>query len=204
MSHSLANAPVSPSDALASDLAFLGTLPPDHFSAFCQAARSLLRNPSDTAMFRKAAKQLGTDVSTVSSSVHALARVLADAAVTGRSAGEILDGIDAPLPEASRDALAAFYDEALPSLRDELSRGLEVPRYRGLEWRLQVQLAGRYAPRHPIKPSFLMRLSTRSGGTDKEQLLQADMPNMRRLATELEAALAEEKSSHSRRLARRL
>jgi hypothetical protein len=34
--------------------------------------------------------------------------------------------------------------------------------------------------------------------------MQADLPNLRRLASELEEALKEDKSSHSRRIARRL
>ncbi len=93
----------------------------------------------------------------------------------------------------------------LALLAQELRTGLALPEYRGVEWRLQVQLGGRYVARKAPQASFLLRLHT-SGGPDgtAEHLMQADLPNLRRLASELEVALKEDKSSHSRRIARRL
>ena len=87
----------------------------------------------------------------------------------------------------------------------ELREGLNLPRYASLDWRLQVQLGARYAPQRPPQPNFLLRLHTDGGSSGRaEHLLQADLTNMRRLTSELECALREDKSSHSRRIARRL
>ena len=91
-----------------------------------------------------------------------------------------------------------------PCLVKELRCGLALPEYRGVDWRLQVQLGGRYVARRAPQPSFLLRLHTNGGAGPSEHLLRADLPNMRRLASELECALREDKSSHSRRIARRL
>ena len=69
-----------------------------------------------------------------------------------------------------------------------------------------MQLGGRYVARKSPTTNFLLRLRTREGedGAVAEHLVQADLPNMRRLASELESALREDKSSHSRRIARRI
>ena len=72
----------------------------------------------------------------------------------------------------------------------------------------QVRTAGRHTAPREIAPSFLMRLNLGEGGGEgapqTSHMLQADFANMRHLASELGTALAEERSAHSRRLARRL
>ena len=202
--HNLAAAPTT----LSTDLAFIASLSSsDHLSAFCNAARELLAGKENTAMFAKAGKALGVDATTVSNSVHALCHVFVSAATAGRAAADVLHGLDdVPLPAESRQALIDFYSDVAPELEKELRRGLDLPRYRALEWRLQVKIAGRYAPRQAPQPSVLMRLHTAGGahGAASEHLLQADLTTMRRLTSELETALAEDKSTHSRRVGRRL
>ena len=80
--------------------------------------------------------------------MHALCHVFVSAATAGRAAADVLHGLDdVPLPAESRQALIDFYSDVAPELEKELRRGLDVPRYRALEWRLQVRMAGRYAPR---------------------------------------------------------
>ena len=87
-----------------------------------------------------------------------------------------------------------------------MSRGLKLPELRSVEWRLQARLGGRFEEANaPPEPEFLLRLLTGGGdqGEGTETMLTADPTMMRRLTSELEAALAEEKSTHSRRIARR-
>jgi len=190
---------------LASDLALIASLSPDHLSTFCGVARALLRTPEDPATFRKAAKGLGVEVSIVEDGARALCYLMVSAATAGRPAEHLLQGIELELPTESSEALISFYKEVVPELERELRTELALPRYKSLEWRLQVQLGGRFAPRQAPQASFLLKLHT-SGGADgpNEHLFKADLPNMRRLASELEAALREDRSSHSRRIARRL
>ena len=162
-------------------------------------------------MLKKAAKALSADVATVSRAVRALCYVLVDAATAGRPAEEVLQGVDEllELPAGSRESLAQFYSDVAAELEQETRKSLDLPRYRGLEWRLQVTLAGRYAPRQTPQPSFLLRLHTSAGGEanasrPEQHLLQADLATLRRITSELSEALAEDKSKHSRRIARRL
>lgn len=202
-SHALA----APPTTLSSDLAFVAKLSTEHLSAFCAAARELLRKPDDTAMFSKAAKMLGVDTASVASAVRALCHVFVNAATAGRAAEDVLHGFDdIVMPAESLQTLQTFYTEVAAELEQELRMGLDMPRYRGLEWRLQAKLAGRYTPRQAPQPSFLLRMHTAGGthGAASETLLHSDLTSLRRLTSELEAALAEDKSTHSRRIGRRI
>ena len=145
------------------------------------------------------------DMAAVCTSARALTCLLADAALAGLPADALLDGIEIGLPVTSREALLTFFEEEQMALREELSSSITLPSYCGLEWRLQVQLGGKYTLLQSPKPSFLVQLCTWHGpAANTEHVLQADVSILRRLASELEAALAEEKSTHSRRLGRRL
>ena len=203
LSHGVTALPPS----LSADLAFLAGLSADQFGAFCAAARELLRKPDDTSMFPKAARSLGVDVEQVESSIRALCFVLISGATSGRGADNLLTGVsDFALPDSHKESLATFYKDVGTELEQELRKGFEMPRYRGLDWRLQVRVAGRYTPRQAPQPSFLLRVHTSDAGGagQKQHLIQADLTNLRRMTSELEAALAEDKSTHSRRIARRL
>ena len=190
---------------LAADLALVKSLPAEHVTAFCGVARQLLRAPEDPAVFRKAAKGLGVDPDAVAAAVRALCYLMVSAAHASRPAEDLLQGLALELPEETSAAIISFYQAEAPEMEMELRTGLALPEYRGLEWRLQVELGGRYRSRKAPEASFLLRLHT-SGGPEgtAEHLMQADLPNLRRLASELEEALKEDKSSHSRRIARRL
>ena len=78
-----------------------------------------------------------------------------------------------------------------------------------VEWRLQVCVGGRHVAAAPPKPSLLLRVHTADGGATGPDaaaaattghVLQADFANLRRMASELEAALVEDRSTHSRRM----
>ena len=218
--------------SLSADLAFACSLPPEHFAAFCAAGREVLLQGSedglakieDMPMIRKAAKTIGADVAAVGACVRALSHVLVSGATLGRAADELLHGLDVELPAASQQSLVAFYEDVAAELERETRRGLALPRYRGIEWRLQVTLGGRHVPRQAPHPNVLLRLHTSSTSTTsatstttststsasalepppQQHLVTADLTTLRRLASELDGALSEDKSSHSRRIARRL
>ena len=165
-------------------------------------------------MLKKAAKALGADIVIVTNAVRALCHVLVSAATTGRPAEDLLCSVDGvELPAASRQSLESFYADVSAELEQETRKTLGLPSYRGLEWRLQVTLGGRYAPQQAPQPSFLLRLHTSAGeagaeasGVERRQehVIQADVTSLRRLTSELSEALAEDTSKHSRRIGRRL
>ena len=174
-------------------------------------------------------------------------------------AEQVLDGVELQLQPEALAALQSFYDEAAAELAQVSRRGPDLPAYHSLEWRLQVQLAGRHVLAGELQPSYLLRLHTEAargcGAPRAEHLLQArsphrrprpslaprtspsrirprppsrapcrapcrapsqhrgaprpwrpqaDFANLRHLATELDDALREETSTHSRRIARRV
>jgi hypothetical protein len=153
-------------------------------------------------------------------------------------AEQVLDGIELQLQPDALAALQSFYTEAAADLAQVSSRGPDLPAYHSLEWRLQVQVAGRHVVAGDLQPSTCCRrvspsLRPRPPHAPHDPVLcspshalarprspphalpapssalrplrpQADFANLRHLATELDAALREETSTHSRRIARRL
>ena len=125
----------------------------------------------------QAAKQLGVEREAVEEGVQALCYVLLRAASHGTPAEQLLDGVELELQPDALAALHAFYEEAAPSLAQIQSRGPALPSYHSLEWRLQVQIAGRHAVAGEVQPSYLLRLHTEDargfGAPQAEHLLQA-------------------------------
>uniref|UniRef100_A0A7S0ND34 COMM domain-containing protein n=1 Tax=Phaeocystis antarctica TaxID=33657 RepID=A0A7S0ND34_9EUKA len=197
-----------PSTALNEHLQFLSSLPAEYIAEFCKAALALLQQKAQGKMFSNAAKQLGIEREAVEQGVQALCYVLLRAASTRTPAEQVLDGIELQLQPDALAALQSFYTEAVADLAQVSSRGPDLPAYHSLEWRLQVQVAGRHVVAGDLQPSYLLRLHTEDprgfGAPRAEHLLQADFANLRHLATELDAALREETSTHSRRIARRV
>ena len=75
-----------------------------------------------------------------------------------------------------------------------------LPHYEDLNWRLDIQIASRTL-RSQVNPIFLIELETLDPDS-KKQLLQTDYVNLKRLSTEIEAALREAKGGHCRRIMR--
>lgn len=250
----------------------LSDLPAEYISEFCKAAMQVLQQQAPGKMFANAAKQLGVERSAVEHSVQALCYVLVRAASVSAPAEQILDGIDLTLQSEALETLKTFYESVAAQLAEVANRGVQLPAYHSLEWRLQVQVGGRHAVAGELKPSFLLRLHTEQGTItgdaeasrtehvlqawrrraslatgpchapdpvalahaprprpfssapspaparippraastpphshrpDPDRRRQADFANLRHLTTELDAALREESSTHSRRIARR-
>ena len=98
-------------------------------------------------------------------------------------AEQVLDGIELQLQPDALAALQSFYTEAAADLAQVSSRGPDLPAYHSLEWRLQVQVAGRHVVAGDLQPSYLLRLHTEDpkgfGAPRAEHLLQACSPPLR-------------------------
>ena len=143
----------------------------------CLSSRSHGQGGSGHRLSMQAAKQLGVEREAVEEGVQALCYVLLRAASHGTPAEQLLDGVELELQPDALAALHAFYEEAAPSLAQIQSRGPALPSYHSLEWRLQVQIAGRHAVAGEVQPSYLLRLHTEDargfGAPQAEHLLQA-------------------------------
>ena len=167
----------------------LSDLPAEYISEFCKAAMQVLQQQAPGKMFANAAKQLGVERSAVEHSVQALCYVLVRAASVSAPADQVLDGIDLTLQPEALETLRSFYESAATQLAEVANRGVQLPAYHSLEWRLQVQVGGRHSVAGELKPSFLLRLHTEQGSgtgdaeaTRTEHMLQVRIRRAR-LAT---------------------
>lgn len=109
-----------------------------------------------------------------------------------------------------QSVLSKFYESKQKDIQEVLSR-LEIkePHYHDLEWRFEVVVSSR-ALLEQVTPLVTMDLQLKTenkenGDTDiKHVLLQTDPTNLVHLTEELEKALNESRSRHSRKIQRAL
>jgi len=90
--------------------------------------------------------------------------------------------------------------EEIRKIASEIS--VEIPAYKNLEWRLDIEIASR-SLRRQVNPTYLFKLETENGkGESEVQFLQTDVINLKHLVSELENALNESRSGYVRRISR--
>ena len=173
---------------------------------FCKIALQLIKagGAKNTNMFLGAAQKLKVTKEEIQSCVEGLVHLFTESAKHKLSETDFLDSLlFMELDEEVKTKLKEHYVENLNDIRTLLSDlSFELPHYQNLSWRLDIQIASR-TQHQQFKPEFLLELTT-VDGQDKthKQLLQADYVNMKRLCTELESALKEAQSGHTRRVVR--
>jgi hypothetical protein len=80
---------------------------------------------------------------------------------------------------------------------------MSLPQYQHLDWRIDVEI-GRRSVAQDAEPKFMLRLDTSDPSSDEVRSvhMQADLVSMKHILTQLEAALAEERSVHAKRFQR--
>ena len=188
------------------DLSFIERLPMGVLDEFCKIALQLIKagGAKNTNMFLGAAQKLKVTKEEIQSCVEGLVHLFTESAKHKLSETDFLDSLlFLELDEEVKARLKDHYVENLNDIRTLLSDlSFELPHYQNLAWRLDIQIASR-TQHQQFKPEFLLELTT-VDGQDKthKQLLQADYVNMKRLCTELESALKEAQSGHTRRVVR--
>ena len=96
-----------------------------------------------------------------------------------------------------------MYEERFDTVLERTAfTGIGLQEFSDLDWRIDLEVSRRSLDQEAL-PSFMLRLDlARSDRSSRSVFLQADPATMRRLQAQLEAALAEEKSVHSRRFQR--
>ena len=110
----------APPPTLKEDLGLVASLSKDHLTAFCGAARELLRAPEDASMFRKAGRQLGVEPAAVEAAIRALCYVMVGATTAGRAPEDLMHGVDIELSDESTAALIDFFRDVAPQLEQVL------------------------------------------------------------------------------------
>lgn len=106
-------------------------------------------------------------------------------------------------PAATESALVEYALAHKRQVLDALSTlALELPEYRDLQWRLDVEV-GRRMRTKETRPLVVMRLDTvaATGGVESTWM-EADLTNLHHVLDELRAAVGEAKGVHSQRMQR--
>lgn len=173
--------------------------------------------------YTKAAKALQVTVDAVDQGVKMLYDIFIIGSQSNFSPAEMIKYLqELGFHSETGECLAAYFTEQLHEIRRLVAvPRLNVPSYRKLEWRLDVQLASR-SLLNQAEPSFLLKLSLNPvhvGGmpiltnrksqskvqigerAEKEDILmEANYATLKKICNQLEQALAERRSRHSRRI----
>ena len=151
----------------------------DQFLAIAQ--ESLVRT-LDRKAYSAAAKKLGLPAEQVEQTVEALGYLLT--CIAGGTVSESTLPFGAKLKEAagiSQEKLREMISAS--SLQDPLGTS-----FVDLDWRLDVTVSSRSNP-ELLTPRILLLLTTRTGSTERQHLIQCDYSNFKHLYSELTRAM---------------
>mmetsp|Transcript_2477 Transcript_2477/g.3265 ORF Transcript_2477/g.3265 Transcript_2477/m.3265 type:complete len:200 (-) Transcript_2477:15-614(-) len=187
------------------DLQFIKEQSEQVIKEFVNISLEFLRKGSNPKLFVGAAKALGVEVRQIEAVVEGIAQLFREASSLFISDADFLatlvvlgfsDEINQQLKElylANRSEIRAL----------EKQSTFDLPHFRNLDWRLDIQLASRCL-RGQVEPVFTLQLDTISNGEQQSQYLQTDYVNLKHLCEELEIALKELKSPYCRRIMRNI
>lgn len=173
---------------------------------FGRIAVEFLRKGTNPKIYEGAARKLSVAVETVQHGVEGLMYLLTESSKLLISDVDFQDSVLVlGFTEELNQLLLQLYLEHRKEIRSILSQlNPSLPQYHNLEWRLDVQLASR-ALRQQVKPVVSLKLHLEdSGGERRARVLQTDPATLLHLISTLEAALAELKTNHCRRILRNI
>eukprot|EP01130_Rhizamoeba_saxonica_P018504 TRINITY_DN928_c1_g1_i1.p1 TRINITY_DN928_c1_g1~~TRINITY_DN928_c1_g1_i1.p1 ORF type:complete len:157 (-),score=29.20 TRINITY_DN928_c1_g1_i1:114-584(-) len=107
-------------------------------------------------------------------------------------------------PDDLNDLLLHVYMSIRRDVRQLLSEmNYDLPHYKDLSWRLDVQVASRMS-RGEANPIFLLNIKTQEGPNEVVQTLQTDYTNLKNVTDKLQEALDQVKQPYVRRIARNI
>ena len=133
--------------ALVADVALLADLTGEHVAEFCKIALTFMQKGATRALFKRAAKQIGTTDAKVESCITGLSQIFTECSKVRASASDVMISTsDFGFSADKQQAVADFY----VAHKDEIKRAVEaarpvtaVPRLVDLHWRLDVEVARR-------------------------------------------------------------
>uniref|UniRef100_A0A0D6RAB5 COMM domain-containing protein n=1 Tax=Araucaria cunninghamii TaxID=56994 RepID=A0A0D6RAB5_ARACU len=207
---------------------FLLSAPPAVAQEFAKIAVNIIFKGDVAARgYAKAANALQVTVDAVDQGVKMLCNIFIRGAQSNFSSVQLTDYLkELGFHNETGESLVGYFTEQFNEIRRLVAvPKLNVPSYRKLEWRLDVQLASR-SLLNQAEPSFLLKLSLNPihvGGAplfiDKQSqlkvqnnerterdviYLEANYATLKAMCNQLEQALAERRSRRSRRILRQL
>ncbi|RUS79716.1 hypothetical protein EGW08_012524 [Elysia chlorotica] len=186
-------------------LSFLVDLDPEVLNEFGRISMNFIRKGTNPKVFQGAAQKLGVPVETVQHGVEGLMYLLTESCKYMLSEIDFQDSVmTLGFSEETRATLLALYLDNQREIRDILQEmSMDLPHYRDLEWRFDMQLSSR-SLRHQMAPSILLRLVTEDEGERSTTIMETDPVNLVHMTRVLESALQEMKSGYCRRIARNI
>ncbi|XP_029906241.1 COMM domain-containing protein 2 [Myripristis murdjan] len=190
-------------------LAFLPQVDAAVVAEFGRIALEFLRRGPSPKVYEGAARKLGFPVETVQHGVEGLMFLMTESSKLMISEVDFRDSVLVlGFNEELNDVLLQLYMQHRSQIRSILSLlPAQMPAYRNLEWRLDVQLASR-SLRQQVVPMVTMRLLLAKGdgvhGEHSARVVQTDPATLLHLISTLEASLAAMKTNHARRILRNI
>ncbi|XP_041791713.1 COMM domain-containing protein 2 [Chelmon rostratus] len=197
------------SEDLKEHLAFLPKVDTAVVGEFGRIALEFLRRGTSPKIYEGAARKLCVPVEMVQHGVEGLMFLMTESSKHMISEVDFLDSVLVlGFGEELNQILLQLYLQHHSQIRSILSQlPSNLPAYRSLEWRLDVQLASR-SVRLQVIPMLMMHLLLKRGcdssSSSSSRVLQTDPNTLLHLISTLEAALAAMKTSHARRILRNI
>lgn len=189
-----------------SHLQFIATLELGLLREFARISLdSLLKGAPNPKIFQAAAQKLEVSVQTIKDGIDGLRHIFVESCRLMIGEIDFQDSIiTLGFTEDVTKELLQLYLDNRKEIRNILSdMTVQVPHYRNLEWRFDVELASRSLHRQ-TNPVILMKLNTKSGDQTQTDVLQTDPVNLFHLTSVLENAMQEMKTAHCRRIVRNI
>ncbi|KAK6196403.1 hypothetical protein SNE40_001635 [Patella caerulea] len=186
-------------------LSFLPSVDIAVVKEFCRISMEFIRKGTNPKVYTSAAQKLGVEADQVQNGVEGLMYLLTESSKLMLNQVDYQDSIIVlGFSEDLREMLLQLYKENRKEVRTILSEiSMDLPHYRNLEWRFDVQLASR-SLRRQTTPLILFKLHTESYGEQESHILQTDPVNLVHLTKVLDEALQEMKSPYCRRIVRNI
>jgi hypothetical protein len=187
-------------------LDFLNSASLDVAREFCRISIEFLKNGINSKVYHVAAQKLDIEAVTVQSAIEGLMHLLLESSKLMLNELDFHDSMKALgfSEDLQKELVARYLENRVDIRRIQSDMSVDLPHYRDLEWRLDIQLASR-SMRHQVEPLMTLKLhTTEPDHRERVQVLQTDPANLLHLTRTLENALKEMNTAHCRRIVRNL
>lgn len=184
-------------------LSLLKQFKPEIAREICKTAFEFIKNGISVKKYQTAAQKLDTESEIIKKSVESLMSVVTECSKFSLSAEDFQRSIDVlNFSNELVEDLSTMYGEGWEQLRRIMKNmSLVVPHYKDLEWRFDVKVSSRMK-KYQTTPEILLRFHFFHGETEISNTFQTDIVSLVNLTKELEIALIDAKTSHSRKVDR--
>ncbi|PRP79153.1 COMM domain-containing protein 2 isoform 2 [Planoprotostelium fungivorum] len=187
------------------DLQFIKEQPTEVIAEFVRISIEFLRRGANVKLYSGASKSLRVPVAQVEAVVEGLSWLFAEASRLLVNEEDFLATLTilgfSPELNAQITELYISHRSEIRTIQSQLS--FDLPHYKDLNWRFDVQLSSR-SLRNQVTPLFTLCFNIEDNGETKKYYVESDYTNLKHLADELDNALRETKSTHSRRIMRNI